>query len=355
MDYSNYQFSFGVHNQKNVIWIHFPNLHQLKLELKSRFPSARWSYTNKAWYLPDLPTVREALQLLPKPIQLKNAHQLSPENQAALNKFINHLELKAYSKNTIRLYVQEFSSLLVILKNVSVDTLTPERLKDYFLYILKKDKLKEQTMNGKINAIKFYFEQVLHRQRMFFDIPRPKSALILPKMLSKPQIKKLFSVVKNPKHLVMLKLCYGMGLRVSEIVNLKIENIDGDSMRVLIASSKGKKDRYVQLPESILEELRAYYKAYNPKIWLFEGAYGGQYSARSVQAVFKSAMQKANINNTIGIHGLRHSYATHLIEAGADIRYLKELLGHSSVKTTQIYTHITDVSAAKIKSPLDGL
>ena len=210
-------------------------------------------------------------------------------------------------------------------------------------------------MNGKINAIKFYFEQVLHRQRMFFDIPRPKSALILPKMLSKPQIKKLFSVVKNPKHLVMLKLCYGMGLRVSEIVNLKIENIDGDSMRVLIASSKGKKDRYVQLPESILEELRAYYKAYNPKIWLFEGAYGGQYSARSVQAVFKSAMQKANINNTIGIHGLRHSYATHLIEAGADIRYLKELLGHSSVKTTQIYTHITDVSAAKIKSPLDGL
>ena len=197
MDYSNYQFSFGVHNQKNVIWIHFPNLHQLKLELKSRFPSARWSYTNKAWYLPDLPTVREALQLLPKPIQLKNAHQLSPENQAALNKFINHLELKAYSKNTIRLYVQEFSSLLVILKNVSVDTLTPERLKDYFLYILKKDKLKEQTMNGKINAIKFYFEQVLHRQRMFFDIPRPKSALILPKMLSKPQIKKLFSVVKT--------------------------------------------------------------------------------------------------------------------------------------------------------------
>jgi len=355
MDYSNYQFSFGKHNEKDVIWITFPNLYDLRIKLKERFPSAKWSATNKAWYLPDLPSVRDALVLPPKAIERKKHNQLSAENYKALQNFINQLELKAYSKNTIRLYVQEFSSLLILLKNIPVDSLTPERLKDYFLYVLKKDKLKEQTMNGKINAIKFYFEQVLHRPRMFFDIPRPKTAQTLPKMLTKKQVSKLFSVVTNPKHLVMLKLCYGMGLRVSEIVNLKIEDIDSESFRVLIAGAKGKKDRYVQLPQSILDDLRLYYKMYRPKIWLFEGEYKGQYSTRSVQLVFKNAMKKANITKTIGIHGLRHSYATHLIEAGADIRYLKELLGHNSIKTTQIYTHVTDVSVAKIKSPLDSL
>lgn len=355
MNYANYQFSFGMHNKKNVIWIQFPYDNQLKQDLKARFPSTRWSNTHKRWYLPDIPTIREALQLTQKPIQTKNIQLLSPENTQALQKFVQQLELKAYSKNTIRLYVQEFSSLLFLLKNTSVNSLTPERLKDYFLYVLKKHKLKEHTMNGKINAIKFYFEQVVHQPRMFFDIPRPKTAQSLPKMLSKKQISKLFSVVNNPKHLVMLKLCYGMGLRVSEIVNLKIEDIDGESKRVLIKASKGKKDRYVQLPESILDELRTYYKTYKPQKWLFEGAYQGQYSARSAQAVFKQAMRKANIHKSIGIHGLRHSYATHLIEAGADIRYLKELLGHNSIKTTQIYTHVTDVSIAKIKSPLDSL
>jgi integrase/recombinase XerD len=356
MDFSKYQFSFGIHREKQVIWIRFPNLHPLRLDLKTRFPSAKWSNTNKAWHLPDLKSVREALALPPKPIvESKKSNQLSADNQKALQNFIDQLSLKAYSPNTMRLYVQEFNSLLVLLKDVWVDSLTPERLKDYFLYVLKKDKLKEQSMNSKINAIKFYFEKVLHRERMFFDIPRPKSAKTLPKMLSKPQVVKLFSVLKNPKHSIMLKLCYGMGLRVSEIVNLKIEDIDSASKRVLIAGAKGKKDRYVQLPESILEELRDYYKTYKPKSWLFEGAYGGQYAIRSAQTVFKNAMQLANINKTIGIHGLRHSYATHLIEAGADIRYLKELLGHNSIKTTQIYTHITDVAIAKIKSPLDDL
>ncbi len=355
MELSNYEFSFGTHHGKDVIWIKFPYVVQLKVELKNRFPSAKWSQTNKAWYLPDMRSIRTQLLLTPKTFVESKLHNLSSENHIALQKFIHQLELKAYSQNTIRLYVQEFSSLLVLLRNVSVDTLSPERLKDYFLYVLKKDKLKEQTMNSKINAIKFYFEQVLHRPRMFFDIPRPKKPQTLPKMLSKPQVVKLFSVVKNPKHLMLLKLCYGMGLRVSEIVNLRIEDIDGATKRVLIAGAKGKKDRYVQLPESILEDLRLYYKEHKPKKWLFEGAYGGQYSIRSVQAVFKSAMQKANINKTIGIHGLRHSYATHLIESGADIRYLKELLGHNSIKTTQIYTHVTDLSIAKIKSPLDDL
>jgi len=210
-------------------------------------------------------------------------------------------------------------------------------------------------LNSRINAIKFYFEQVLHRKRMFFDIPRPKRPLSLPKVLNKRELKKIFESTDNLKHKVMLRLCYGMGLRVSEVVNVKIEHIDSIRMSVLIAMGKGKKDRYVPLPDSILEELREYYKVYKPKIWLFEGQHGSQYSIRSVQSVFKKAMENAGVHKTIGIHGLRHSYATHLLEGGADIRFIQELLGHNSIKTTQIYTQVSDRSKARVKSPLDSL
>ncbi|PIE50570.1 MAG: integrase [Flavobacteriales bacterium] len=353
MDDTKYQFSFGKHYGKNVIWIKFTYSENLKNALRKRFPSAKWSQTHKAWYLPDLPAVRKELHLSSK--KIKTPSNISPQNQIALENFIHTLQLKAYSENTIRLYVNEFSQLLILLKNTSVDTLTPEKLKDYFLYCLEKNKAKEATMNSKINAIKFYFEQVLHQEKMFFNIPRPKKPLQLPKMLTKKEVIKLLKVTQNPKHLLILQLCYGMGLRVSEIVNLKVEHIDSENMRVLIKAAKGKKDRYTNLPLSVLEPMRIYYKKFRPKKWLFEGQYGGQYSVRSVQNVFKNAMKKANIQKTIGIHGLRHSYATHLIESGADIRFIKELLGHNSIKTTQIYTHITDISKSQVKSPLDSL
>lgn len=280
---------------------------------------------------------------------------IHPNNHLAFQSFINQLKLKAYSKNTIRTYVTEFAHLLKTIKKINVDSLTEDRLKDYFFYCVKTDKIKENHLNSRINAIKFYFEQVLHKPKMFFDIPRPKTPKQLPKMLSKAEIKKVFKATENSKHLLMLQLCYGMGLRVSEIVALKIEHINSEAMLVMIEGAKGKKDRYTNLPESVLPLLRNYYKEYIPKNYLFEGQYGGAYSTRSVQLVFKNAMKKAKVNKTIGIHGLRHSYATHLIESGADIRLLQELLGHNSIKTTQIYTHITDVSKFKVKSPLDFL
>ncbi len=168
-------------------------------------------------------------------------------------------------------------------------------------------------------------------------------------------ISKMFSVVENPKHLLLLKLCYGMGLRVSEIVNLEIQHIDSGRMQVLISASKGKKDRYVNLPQSVLNELRTYYKLYRPTRYLFEGQQGGKYAVRSVQQVFKRAMQKARINKKVGVHSLRHSYATHLIEQGTDIRFVQELLGHQNIKTTMAYTGLTDQTKRKIKSPLDML
>jgi len=206
-----------------------------------------------------------------------------------------------------------------------------------------------------LNALKFYFEQVLHREKMFIEIPRPQKKQILPKVISKTDIAKILTKLKNIKHLVMIKLCYGMGLRVSEIVNLKITDIDSNRMLVHIEAAKGKKDRYVTLPSSILDDLRNYYLGYRPKIYLFEGQNGRQYSIRSVQAVFKNAMQKAKINKSVGIHGLRHSYATHLLECGTDMYFIQKLLGHKDIKTTEIYAKVSNCQLGNIKSPLDDL
>jgi site-specific recombinase XerD len=314
--------------------------------------------SKKCWYLPDVNSVRKEIGMIPKTEPGKTViSKIHPVNLAALKRMHELLLLKAYSPNTIRAYCNELSQLLYLLRDIPVDTLTPERLRSYFLYCVKKLKLSENLIHSRINAVKFYFEQVLHREKNFFfeEIPRPKKREALPKVISKNDIAKLFSKVDNPKHLLMLKLCYGMGLRVSEIVNLKIANIDSRRMLVHIESAKGKKDRYVTLPSSILEDLRNYYRAYRPKTYLFEGQNGGQYAIRSVQVIFKNAMQKAKVNKTVGIHGLRHSYATHLLECGTDMYFIQKLLGHSSIKTTEIYAKVSNRQLSNIKSPLDDL
>ena len=355
MDFSNYTFKKSVHRNQNVILIGFQYSQKLKTDLKEKFPSVKWSATKKSWYLPDLPVVRKALHLKPKNTVLQKVQTIHPINQNAYIQLNEALSLKNYSPSTKRIYLAEFYHLLSLLDDYNVNDLNPKRLKDYFLYCLKIEKMGERKLNGKINAIKFYFEQVLHRPKMFFDIPRPKKALKLPKMLSKSEVKKLFKVTTNLKHRIALMLCYGMGLRVSEVVNLKLTDIDSKRMVVHICGAKGKKDRYVPLPLSILPDLREYYIAYKPKVFLFEGQYGGAYARSSMQQVFKKAMEKANIKKNIGIHGLRHSYATHLLESGADMRFIQELLGHNSIKTTQVYTKVTPRSLSNIKSPLDNL
>lgn len=355
MNIQNYTFALDEHRERKVILVYFENNKKLKDELRLRFPSVKWSRTKKAWYFPDLPVLREKLGLQEKTGDGKHLKGIAPLNKQAYLLMREKLFLKGYSPSTNRIYLAEFTHLLRLIKNHKVDQLTPKKLKAYFLYCLHQEKMSERKLNGKINAIKFYFEQVLHHERMFFDIPRPKKPLTLPKILSKAEVKKLFDVLINPKHVIALKLCYGMGLRVSEVVKLKLEHIDSSRMVVQIVGAKGKKDRYVPLPKSILPQLREYYRKYRPKEFLLEGQYGGAYSKGSVQQVFKRAMKKARIKKNIGIHGLRHSYATHLLEAGADMRFIQELLGHNSIKTTQIYTKVTPQSLSKVTSPLDSL
>jgi site-specific recombinase XerD len=353
----NYKFLTGEHHNQNVIFVYFKFNSGLKKDLKEKFPSAKWSATKKCWYLTDRNTIRNEIGLTQKTnVGNTTLNKIHPINQIALKKINETLILKAYSKSTIKTYCNEFAQLLYLLKDISVNSLTPERLRSYFYYCAAKLKLSENIIHSRINAVKFYFEQVLHHEKLFFEnIPRPKKKSILPKVLSKNDVVKIFAQLENPKHALMLKLCYGMGLRVSEIVNLKIVNIDSSRMLVHIEAAKGKIDRYVPLPSSILEDLRDYFRAYRPKIYLFEGQFGGQYAIRSVQTVFKNAMRKAKINKTVGIHGLRHSYATHLLESGTDMFFIQKLLGHKDIKTTEIYAKVSKRQLSNVKSPLDDL
>ena len=190
---------------------------------------------------------------------------------------------------------------------------------------------------------------------MIYRIDRPRREKMLPVVLSEEEVRTIIDKAKNIKHKCILMLIYSGGLRLSEVTNLKIGDVDSKRMQIMIKNAKGKKDRYTILSKKALECLREYYKLFKPKIWLFEGAGGGQYSERSVQLIFKGLLNQTDIAKYATVHTLRHSFATHLLENGTDLRYIQELLGHSSPKTTQVYTHVSTKAIKDIISPLDRI
>ncbi len=283
-------------------------------------------------------------------IQVVNAHVLPAMQQK--------LKLKAYSSSTIKTYINEMSQLLQIINNIPADELTPEHLRRYLVYCFEKLKLTENTLHSRINAMKFYYEQVLGREKFFWEIPRPKKQYILPKVLGESELKKLFTALQNKKHKAILFTAYSAGLRVSEVVNLELKHIDRDRMQLLIKNAKGKKDRYVMLSPLLLDILINYYKTSEPKPkkYVFEGPEPGTpYSASSMQKIFQVARKNAGINKDLSFHSLRHSFATHLLEKGVDIKYIKDLLGHFDIKTTARYLHVKREQLVNIESPLDSL
>lgn len=280
---------------------------------------------------------------------------LSSYNSSALDTFIKTLKLKAYSESTIKIYRIEFLKLLTLLKDKNVDLLETHHIKSYMLWLITKQGYGESQANSAVNAIKFYFERVLLQPKIVMDLPRPKKPVLLPSVYGKASISRIISKTENIKHRCMLMLAYSAGMRVSEIVVLKINDIDSDRMCIYVRRGKGKKDRVVTLSPILLDELRKYYREYRPKEYLFEGAFGGSYAVRSLQQVFKDAKERAGIKQAGGIHSLRHSYATHLLEGGTDIRFIQDLLGHQNILTTWRYTHVSVKHITQIKSPLDDL
>ena len=226
------------------------------------------------------------------------------------------------------------------------------------VYAMEKEGISENTAHSRLNALKFYFEQVLGKEKFFWEIPRPKKKQLLPKLLNEDEIRKLFNALTNKKHKAMLFTTYSAGLRVSEVVQLKLRDIDSKRMQILIVQGKGKKDRYVNLSPVLLDILRNYVSSYTPapKTYLFESEQSlTAYSSRTVQQIFTNAKNKAGIKKEVGIHSLRHSFATHLLDKGTDIKYIKDLLGHFSIKTTERYLHVSKQQLINIVSPFDDL
>lgn len=268
----------------------------------------------------------------------------------------NYKELlvqKRYSDNTQKIYCNYFKDFSLNFKNELLEKLTISQINAYILNLIQSKNISISQQNQRINAIKFYYEKVLGREKQYYELHRPNKEHKLPKVLSKNEVKNILNSCNNIKHKCILMLIYSAGLRRSELLNLTIPDIDSERMVININGAKGMKDRISLLSDNLLKLLREYYKEYKPKKYLFEGANKGKYSPTSVANILKKAALKAGIHKNVTPHMLRHSFATHLLEQGTDLRYIQELLGHNSSKTTEIYTHVSKRAIDKIKNPVD--
>lgn len=289
------------------------------------------------------------------PNNIVNRNLIINEFDVYVDSFDQLLAIKGYSSSTKKAYKAHINRFKEHL-NKELSTVTVNDIKNYMYYLINiKDDSKSYTSQA-YSAIKLYFSYIESKRIEFKNFPRPKAVKSLPKVLSEQDVAKILNSVTNQKHRTILYVVYSSGLRVSEVVNLKVSDIDSNRMTIFVKDSKGNKDRYTILAQEILNELRRYFKLYGPKDWLFSSTDESEHlSVRSVQKIFKKACEKANIDKNVGIHSLRHSFATHLLEYGTDLRYIQELLGHSSAKTTQIYTHVTNKDIKKIVSPIDRI
>lgn len=280
-------------------------------------------------------------------------------NDSIYDKFIDsfkiYLEQRRYSSNTINTYCQIIQKFLSW-TGKPIEEISQDDLIRFNHKKIIGEKLSGSYQNQLINAVKLFFERMEHRSMEIESIQRPFRERKLPNVLSKEEVKQLLSSLRNQKHRMMLVTIYACGLRCGELLNLRLTDVDSKRNFLIIRQAKGKKDRYIPITVKLIEELREYFKMYKPKTWLFEGQRIGEpYSARSLQLVLKEALLQARIKKPVTLHWLRHSFATHLLESGTDIRYIQSLLGHNSPKTTMIYTHVSEQSLSKIKMPYDDL
>jgi len=298
---------------------------------------------------------------VPKQSHTENCHSelvsASPASRFTIYNFEDlrkELVSRKYSYKTVKAYIYFNRDFLNFIKK-NPSEINNNDIKDYLIYLFEKKRASTSTLNQAINALKFYYGNILKR-KFVFEVKRPKKDKKLPVVLSKEEVAEILDSVDNIKHKAILMLLYSAGLRVGEVVKLRPEDIDSKRMLIHIKESKGRKDRYTLLSETALETLRQYWRKYRPIKWIFGGAREGNHlSIRSVDKIFQNACDKAGINKDASVHTLRHSFATHLLEGGTDLRYIQELLGHAHSKTTEIYTHVSTKNLGKIISPLDTI
>ncbi|TYQ15198.1 UNVERIFIED_CONTAM: site-specific recombinase XerD [Acetivibrio alkalicellulosi] len=316
----------------------------------------KWIESDKIW---TIPKKKETIKLLFKIFENNNVVydivDYNIYNDRVISEYKNELSLRNYSFKTQKAYLNHIKRFFKYYNNKRFDEINVADIKSY---LLKKfeEKKSPACINQMFSALKFLFIEVIKNGEFEFDITRPKKENKLPSVLSVDEVFKIINSIENIKHKSIIMLVYSAGLRVSEVAKLKIENIDGKRNLIHVKGAKGKKDRYTLLSSTALEILREYFKKYKPESWLFEGSKEERHiTERSIQKVFENAIFKVGIKKKATVHTLRHSFATHLLENGTDLRYIQELLGHASSKTTEIYTHVSEKDFGKIQSPLDRI
>lgn len=365
------------HRGQEQIGIGFPYDREIKQHLM-KLAFVRWSQTHRIFYAPRTAENQQKLfqhlrkknwyvdysALSENPVKTSAKHpsarkgislpELDKGENKELSRFGKWMTEKRLSGNTVKTYVEVTAVFLRYMKSKKLVAIDKNLIESFnYEHIVEPGK-SISYQNQCINGIKKYltYKGVSVEE---LDLERPKRAKRLPEILSLEEVKQILDSTGNLKHRTLLSLIYSAGLRIGEALNMKVTDIDSGRMMINIKSAKGKKDRCSLLSPHFLELLRDYYQCYRPKVYLFEGQNGGKYTSSSARIVLGKAVKKAGVKKRVTLHTLRHSFATHLLENGTDLRYIQFILGHNSPKTTMIYTHVSEASIQKIRNPFDGL
>lgn len=366
----------GFHRGNDVIFIRFSRDEKL-IGIVKGINGTRWSKTNNAWYIDrenfnlnkvyasfkgywvDYSAIQPAKLVKIEAAKGKTITKIpapTRENQELIGEFKKWLTHKRYSENTINLYTGMISIFAGHMSATNLTYITNRDVVDFVQGKLVAQGYSFTYQNQLVSALKLFFREIVNAPMDIEKLQRPRLEHKLPNVLSKDEIRAILQSPKNIKHKTMLSLIYACGLRRSELLNLKLPDVDSKRRLLLIRNAKGRKDRIVPISERTIRMLKEYYKLYRPKVWLFEGQeVGERYSEASLAKVLKVTLKAAGISKPVSLHWLRHSYATHLLEAGTDLRYIQELLGHKSSRTTEIYTHVSQSSLQNVKSPFDDM
>ena len=364
----NIKLSYHIHRGHDIVVVKFEYDKEL-LRIIKEIGGARWSQTNKSWYFIksdfDLTKLFDAfkgkafvdysaLKNNSANNQVKQVPKIPIKQKVKLpTAYYDLLDQKRYSESTKSTYINYFEDFLRFFRERSLNDISTEQINKYLLELIRKNKISNSQQNQRINAIKFYYEKVIGREKEYYRISRPRNSKTLPKVITETEVNNMLIHSGNIKNKVIIGFLYSAGLRRSEIVNLRKQDIVSDKMIIFVRGGKGKKDRQTILSKYMNELLTKYYEKHKPNYWVIEGPQRKQYSGSSVGKIVKKTGKKAGVSIEVTPHILRHSFATHLLENGVGLRYIQELLGHGSSKTTEIYTHVSKKSLANISSPLD--
>ena len=358
----NISLEHKVHRKSSQILIKF-DFNNFLIKTVKKINGTKWSYDLKSWYIKDskenltliFNSFKDVAKIDSSKLYKKNVfkRKLNPEEKKLLNNFYLYLKGKRYSKSTLQAYTFFIADFINFHTKKPLEELTNRDVELFIEKVFVERNYSISSQRQFISALKLFI--IFQPQTKISDLilERPKKSRKLPNVISQEEVLAIIKSTQNLKHKAIIALIYSCGIRISELINLKLNDFHIERKQLIIKNGKGRKDRYVSLADSFLPLLSNYYHSYKPKIYFVEGQKGGKYTADSVRQFLRKSCLKANIKKPVTPHTLRHSYATHLLENGVDIRYIQSLLGHAKPETTMIYTHVKRKDLMKIQNPLD--